>query len=135
MRKVINYTISQPGRDLGKTFVITELPAAQAEKWAMRAFLALAKSGVDVPANIFESGMAGLAVTGMKALQGLPWELAEPLFDEMFKCIQVEASPNGKPFIRALTDDDIEDVTTRFTLRLEVFKVHTDFLEAAARSQ
>ena len=47
-RKVEYITIDQEGRDQGKTFKITEMPALKAEKWATRAFLALAAS---VPAS------------------------------------------------------------------------------------
>jgi hypothetical protein len=38
-----------PDRDKGKRFKITEMPAMKAEKWAARFFLALAKSGIDIP--------------------------------------------------------------------------------------
>ena len=48
-RKVSNYTVTKEGRDLGKTFVITEMPASRAEAWATRALLALMAGGVELP--------------------------------------------------------------------------------------
>ena len=44
-RKTKRVTITAEGRDKGKTFLITELPADQAERWAIRALLALIQSG------------------------------------------------------------------------------------------
>lgn len=82
-RQVINYTVEQDGRDKGKCFVITEMPALQAERWAMRALLALMRSDPELPEGTELSGMAGLASAGLKALASIRWEDAEPLMDEM----------------------------------------------------
>ena len=48
-RTVSNYTVTDEGRDNGKVFVLTEMPASRAESWAMRALLALMAGGVEVP--------------------------------------------------------------------------------------
>lgn len=125
-------TIDAEGRDQGKAFFLTEMPATQAEKWALRAFLGLAKSGVEVPDDIQALGMAGIAMLGLKALGGMTWEYLEPLLDEMFACVQ-RVPDAGKPaVVRALIDDDIEEIGTRLRLRKEVFGVHVDFSRAAA---
>jgi len=135
MRKTTIVTIEAENRDKGKTFLLTEMPAAQAEKWAARAFLAMVKSGVEIPDDVADMGMAGLATLGIKALGGISWELAEPLLDEMFECVQIQPDPARNPkFARPLAEDDTEEVMTRFTLRRAVLELHVDFSLAAKLS-
>ena len=124
MRKVLDVTISDAGRDLGKVFILTEMPASKVEKWAARAILALCKSGFDVPDG---AGMEFIAVAGLKALGGLNFFDAEPLLDEMMECVQIRPDPSKPNVVRALIEDDIEEVKTRLQLRAEVFTLHTNF--------
>lgn len=140
MRKTIRYQV--PGtrsedvgaRDNGKTFVITEKPADQAERWALRVLLAVGKSGVELPSGITaaslqnEAGMAVLAAVGFKALLSIPWESAEPLFAEMLDCVQYEHTP-GVPPTRIFegVNCQVEEAKTFFALRLKVFELHTGF--------
>jgi hypothetical protein len=126
-RKVIEVTISEEGRDRGKVFVLTEMPAAQAEKWAARAFLALARSEVDIPDEIMEAGLAGVAVLGFKMLGRMQFADAEQLLDEMFTCVAYRPDPKNPTYVRAPMGDDIEEVRTRVRLRTEVFTLHTGF--------
>ena len=130
-RKTKTVTITDKGRDKEKTFLITEMSAAQAEAWAFRAFLALAKSGIDIPENIESMGMAGIASTGVQALSGLPWKDAEPLLKEMMDCVQIMPDPAKPAVMRALIDEDIEEIKTRLMLRKEVFGLHVDFFDTA----
>jgi hypothetical protein len=130
MRKTSTVTISREGRDQGKVFLLTEMPASQAEKWAARAFFALARSGVDVPEDIAEAGFAGIAVLGLKALGGIHFVDAEPLMDEMFACIRILPSAARPDIVRDIHEQDIEEVATRLQLRMEVFNLHTGFLPA-----
>lgn len=129
-RRTLDVTITDDNRDKGKTYRLTELPASQAEEWAMRAFLAMAQAGIDVPQETASSGVAGLASMGFENLGKIPWELAKPLMDEMMTCVQ-SVQPAG---VRRLIEDDIEEVSTRLKLRLELIKLHTDFLSSAVRS-
>lgn len=125
MRRTIDVTISEQGRDLGKTFRITEMDAARAEEWAFRALVVLTRAGVDVPPD---SGMAGIAIAGLQGLGKLPFEDAKGLLDEMFTCIV--RVPDPKKHIantRLLVPDDTEEVATRLRLRAEVFALHTGF--------
>jgi hypothetical protein len=126
--------ISAEGRDLGKTFLLREMPASQSEKWAARAFLALARSGVEIPDDIQSAGLAGIASVGLKAFGGMNFFDAEPLLDEMFACIFVIPDPARPQVVRALVEDDIEEVATRLKLRMEIFTLHTGFSIPAARS-
>lgn len=123
-RKVKTVVITAEGRDVGKTFVLTEMSASRVEKWATRALLALSRSGTELPEDVKDAGLAGIAVLGLRALSGIEYHEAEALLDEMFQCVQVQPSPG---IIRPLIEDDIEEVSTRVTLRSEVFTLHTGF--------
>ena len=82
MRKTKTVTIESENRDHGKCFLLTEMSAAAAEKWAARAFLALAKSGVNLPDGVADMGLAGVAAAGAGASDlgacfgALVWALA-----------------------------------------------------------
>jgi hypothetical protein len=114
------------GRDEGKRFLITEMPASRAEKWADRAFLALANSGLNLPAGIERSGMAGIAQIA-HLVGGIKFVELEPLMDEIMGCIQrVE-----ELVTRQLVENDIEEVASRQFLRGEVLDLHVNFSLAA----
>lgn len=130
-RKIKTVIIDAEGRDKHKAFQLTEFPASQAEEWAMRAMLAIAKGGVDVPADVLDSGMAGLAVMMVQGLPRLSWEDAGPLLGEMFRCIVIIPDPSKPTVTRHLVEDDIEEVRTRLALRKEVLELHLDFSGAA----
>jgi hypothetical protein len=126
-RKTKVVQIDEEGRDRGKIFVITELPASQAERWATRALLALARSGVDLPNNIASAGMAGIAIAGFQALAHIKFEDLQPLMEEMFTCIRIQRDPKHPEMTFPLLEDDIEEIATRLNLRAEVFTLHTGF--------
>lgn len=130
MRKTKIVTIDTANRDKGKSFLLTEMPAAQAFKWAARAFLAMAKGGAELPEGIESAGMAGLANVSLAALSSLDWALAEPLLDELMTCVQIKETA----ITRALDPnaEDCEEIATIFTLHKEVLMLHVDFSKAAA---
>jgi hypothetical protein len=138
-RKTKTIVIETPGRDFQKMFVLTEMAPTKAEKWAFRAFLALAKSGVEIPDDIANSGLAGIAKVGLQAFSGLSFEDAEPLMDEMFAMVAIIPDParpeikRGYGGVGALIEDDIEEVSTRLLLRKELFALHTNFFTPGAR--
>ena len=135
-RRVRDVTITAAGRDQGKVFRITEMPASQAERWAARAFLALAKSSVQLPDTVNQAGLAGLAgvaSAGLTALAGVSFYEAEPLMIEMFSCISY--LPGVDLPSRPLIEEDIEEVATRAKLRMEAIELHTGFSLAAALSK
>lgn len=133
-RNTLIYTVTDDNRDKGKTFFLTEMPASQAESWAMRALLALLANNADLPEGLEHAGMAGMAEIGIKALSGLKWEIAEPLLNEMWECVEVIPDPS-KPHIKMRMlhgGEVIEEISTRIKLRAEVWKLHTAFLQAVA---
>lgn len=128
MARRVETFVADSGRDVGKTYRITEMPASQAEAWATRLLLALGKSGLEVPEGIFAMGMAGVAAVGIRSLGQLPWEVAQPLMDEMMACIEILPDKRHQHQVhRKLIEDDIEEVATRLKLRDEVIRVHMGF--------
>jgi hypothetical protein len=127
MRKSENLTITAEGRDKGKVFVLTEMSAVQAEKWATRALLAVAKSKADIPDDIGSLGAAGLLALTVRSVSGLTFADAEPLLDEMMTCVKVMPDPGNPNVVRGVIPDDFEEVSTLLTVRKEVFRLHTGF--------
>jgi hypothetical protein len=119
-------------RDNGKTFVLTEMSADQAEWWAARAFLALTNAGASLPDGARQAGMAGFAMMGVEALYQLRAEVLKPLMDEMFECVQYEHDPRHplQPIVPG-TSSQIEEVATRIKLRLDLLELHTGFTGTA----
>lgn len=132
MRKEVDVTITDEGRDKGKKFALREMPASKAEKWAARFLLALTRSGAEIPEGIEKEGMRGVAVMGIKMLAAVNYNDAESLLDEMFTCVRIKPDPS-KDLIRELIEDDIEEIATRVQLRAEVFMLHTNFSSAALK--
>lgn len=137
MRKTKEITISDaPSRDNGATYLITEMPASQTEKWALRVLAALVKGGFDTSLIGVETegggGMETLVRAGLESVLGrLDFFELEPLLDEMMSCVQIVPSPG---ISRRLVEEDVQEVKTRLLLRREVFALHVDFFAAAAPS-
>lgn len=130
-REQKDITITEQNRDFNKKFRLTEMPALRAERWATRLFLGLAKSGVDIPDNIQNAGMAAVAALAFKTLSGIDYEFAEPLLDEMLTCVRVLPDPRKPDLERDWIEEDFEEVTTILRLRKEVFELHTNFFKRA----
>jgi len=133
-------TIDAANRDRGKVFLVTEMPPRQSEKWATRALLAVSRSNSSLGAEageLADSGMAGLAAIGFRALSSLEFEDAEPLLDEMLSCVSFVPDPSKidqltqRPLCFPVAPDDIEEVSTLLALRSEVIEIHTGFSPAA----
>ncbi len=127
-------TIDAEGRDKGKAFKLTELPCAQAEMWALGVLSAMGQSGVEVDEDMMAEGMAGLARFGISAIMKIRRDLAEPLLAEMMDCVERVPDAAKSAVVRPLNDDDIDEVTTRLTLRKEVLTLHLGFFTADAPS-
>ena len=136
-RKTKTITIPQAegNRDSDKTFLITEMSAAQSEKWALRALGAIANSGMEIPPDVMRLGMGTLVAVGFKGLLTMQFDDAEPLLDEMMQCVVIVPDPKNPNIVRPVDDEDIEDIATRLMLRSEVFELHTGFSPAAFLSK
>lgn len=124
-RREVTITITDDGRDKGKVFRITEMPASDAEWWAFRAILAIGKAGVDLGDITPDMGMNGIAILGIKSFFKLDPPIAKPLMDEMWKCLKVPTESTLGD--RSLVENDTEEVMTRFRLRAEILTLHTGF--------
>ena len=128
MRREQVVRIERDGRDAGKEFLLTEMSAIRAEKWAMRAMLALSRSRPDVPPEVVTGGLAALVTFGLRMLSGLQFAEAEPLMDEMLlACVKRIPDPNRPKVRRDLTEDDIEEISTLVRVRAELLSLHTGF--------
>jgi hypothetical protein len=144
-------TITEPGRDIGKSFLLTELDAFSGEWWAIRALTVLGNAGVNLPGNALESGMAGIAaveastgavsalmVAGLRMLPGVDPNALKPLLDEMMNCVQYRPAMGGtqlppQPLMYG-EFAQIEEIMTIMKLRAELIELHTGFSLAGANS-
>jgi len=146
MRVTRTVTITQDGRDKGKIFVLSEMPASQAEEWAMKALNAIAQNS-DIPAGLSNAGMLGVFILGLKPILAAPWDLVKPLMNELFdSCLSIMPDKGNPALLRGagtelvkpagkLFEVDIEEVSTRMFLRNEIIELHTGFSLAAVLSQ
>jgi hypothetical protein len=119
-RKIVTYTVEKKNRDEGKSFVITEMSAVQGHEWATKALFAILNSGVEMPEEMANMGLAGLAVMGMGAVTSIPHAVAKPLLDELMTCVQIKM----EKVTRAPVPEDYEEVITIFDLQREVLSMH-----------
>lgn len=142
-RRTRTFTVTAEGRDKGKTFFITEMPADQAERWALRAGFAIVNGKVDMPDDVLNAGMAGLAsmaniaVWTLRSLQGMRYEEVGDLLEELMGCVQFVPFGVASAVPVPLLDGpggQIEEVRTRLQLKVEAFQVHVDFSLADALS-
>jgi hypothetical protein len=117
-------------RDAGKMFMITEKPATAAEKWAWRLFIAVKGTTAQIPPELEQLGMVGVAIRGINSFLAADVDFAkiEPLLDEMMECVKVVRDPAHPELATDLTRlDDVEEAQTVTWLRNEVLRVHTNF--------
>ncbi len=148
-RKELRVSITDEGRDKGKTFVLHEMSSKQAERWFIRLIMALANAGAKMPENTLFGGAAAFAemqttlrnslVVAIKAIQGLEYREVNALLDEMEPFIRYQPtadSPTPPPeqMIFAGNDCQIDEVSTWIKLRFELVQLHVGFSLAAAAS-
>lgn len=142
MRRTREYRIEAPtdgseNRDVGKTFLITEMSATDGEAWAMRAMGAMMRAGMPIDEEVMAGGLAAMSMLGIKALMSAPFDVVKPLMQEMMSCVQIKEDLVTRP----LLETDIEEIGTRIRLRDEVVALHLGFspavvmLTAAALAQ
>lgn len=129
------YTEKDEGRDKGKTFLLTEMSAAQAEEWATRLLFALSATDIEFPPGFQYSGAAaGVAEVGIKALGKMPYADASPLLTMMTEGVEFVPSPSKpnvrRPLIRDGISPDIEEVMTSVHLKFEFWKLNMGFFWA-----
>lgn len=113
-------------RDAGKRFLLTEMPALKAERWARHAAAAVNRADLNIRDELRELGMLGFYLLGFQALAGADPAQMDPLMDEMLGQVQIITS---KDVIRSLNPDgsDIEEIKTILALRKELLELHMGF--------
>jgi hypothetical protein len=130
-RKTKDVTITAEGRDKGRTYRIVEMSAYDAEKWAARALMAMGRAGVDISDEARAAGAAAIMASGVQALMTMHFEDAEPLLDDMFRCVKFKTDSGVVRDVQYGDEDgtgcELEEVATRLRLRSEVIELHTGF--------
>lgn len=138
MRKTETYTVQKgdrPNRDVGKTFLLTEMPARKAEKFAVRVMQALGSSGVEINKEFAGLGMIGVFLMAYQTLMKADFILLEPLMDEMLvECVQVLVDGNARKLMSP-DYDDFDEVETIFAVRKKVIELHAGFTFADVLSK
>ena len=124
--------IAQHGKDAGKQFEITKMSADDAEWFAIRAFLALGSSGVEVPEDIQSAGTYGMLKLGISGFLKIKPDVLKPLLDEMMETVKYIPDPATPMVKRNYSSGIIEDVRTKFEIRKTILSFNTDFFDAAA---
>lgn len=129
-RKIERLTITAEGRDKGKTFILTEMPSDQGTRLANRIAFALFNTGAAIPEEALGAGWAALAAVGIQAVGLLRYDTVQPILDEAFSaCVRI-VPPNEKLMPQEILpgiNSQIEEVGTRYTLYLAIWKLHTGF--------
>lgn len=135
MARTTKVVTIEDGRDKGKAFLLTEMNAFRAEKWAGRALCAMINAGIQIPDEMAGSGMAGIAAVGVSQIMNFRFAEFEPLLDEMLTCIQTMEDGKDPSHVLPLEADDVADLTTILKLRREVLILHLGFLPTEVRSK
>jgi len=128
-RKTSRVTIDEDGRDKGKAFVVTELPALDIERWTVRLVLALGKNGISLPNVQSDSGFAGIAGVLWALMAQVSPEEAETLMSSMLEGLKID---EGK-ITRELMADDVEEPETLLQLRMAWVDLHAGFFTKGGR--
>lgn len=124
-RRTIDVTISAPGRDQGKTFILTEMPPYEGEIWATQAIELIRQARNEPPSEA--EGMQALAASKAKGVTPqVARALQDPSLDGMWKYVAFQPKDSDAP-PQKLRDDHIEEWRTRLALRVAFLNFHTDF--------
>jgi hypothetical protein len=117
------------GRDADKLFKITEMPASQSEKWALRLFIAMKGTSGEVPPEVMQMGMIAVAWRGLNTFLAadVDAEKLMPLLDDMMVCVEAVRDKSRPDVAMQLIEEDIWEPRTRVWLRGEIVRVHTGF--------
>jgi hypothetical protein len=125
----------EKGRDKGKSFKITEMPAIQADEWAHHLLEQATLSGVDLKnvniLNLDTKSMAGMIEIGaaiITIIGRIPREESRALkFDLLDRCVQIIPKA-GEPRM-CMWDQEIKDFENFTILAAHAVGIHINFLE------
>ena len=133
-RRTVTVVIEDEGRDKGKTFILTEMPATAGERWATQAMALIAQGGMSISDAAHVSGMEGLSTVQMAGIAQLK-ALQDPSLDAWWECVRYQHAPNQPPMaIIQGEGSQIEEISTITFLRMQVLELHTAFFSPASGS-
>lgn len=132
--KTKNFTIPE-GRDEGKVFKITEMPALKADEWAHKLLEQASRSGVDLKnvdvLSLDTKSMAGMIEIGAAVftiLGRIDYQTSREMkFDLLNTCVRIVPT-DGKPR-ECLWGDEIKDFQNFTLLAAQAIGIHIDFLK------
>ncbi len=134
-RKQITHIVEDEGRDKGKVFHITEMPAWDADTMAQDVFRAMGESKfTELPEDVVRMGCAGLATVGLSVLCSSKPEVSAEMRDRLLGTVEIVITHEGQQQIRKVKSIDFEEVQTIRTLMDKVFNLNFGFLALAAES-
>lgn len=124
MRKEKEIKIEE-GRDAGKVFKITEMPAFQQDSWATRMLVAMGSK--------LTGGLASLATISLQDIASsffkMDYKVSEPLLQELLDCCSYKKEGTLVVLKKDMVDSIIEDWQTLQTLRMEALALNFGFFE------
>jgi len=119
-------TITAEGRDKGRQYLLTEMPALKAERWARHAIAACAAKDLNIREEVKALGMLGFVLFCFQAIAGGDVDAVDKLMDEILPQIQIieEGAVGPRPLGG---EGDIWEVWTYKTLRQELIELHMGF--------
>jgi hypothetical protein len=124
MLKTKEVTITAEGRDKGRKYLLTEMPALQAERWARHAIMAMSREDLNIRAEVAALGMYGFILGGMQALAAGDVDAVDKLMDEMLPQIKIVEEKITRPL---QGDGDFWELATIKQLRQELIELHLGF--------
>ncbi len=136
-RREVDYTVTDEGRDKGKTYHLTEMSCVQAEKWAIRTMRAMLLAGIPVSAEMIAGGIGSLANVNPALILNIDLDEVFALGEELMQCVSIKPDPMHPGLIRKnaqMVESDIEEIRTRLNLKLAVYRLIVGFSPADAPS-
>jgi hypothetical protein len=132
-RKQITHIVETEGRDHGKEFIITEMPAWDADTLAQDIWRAMGDAKfTNIPQDVIAMGSAGLATLGLSVLSASAPEVAAAMRDKLLATVDVVITHDGQQQVRKVKPIDFEEVPTIRQLMDKVFEVNFGFLKIEA---
>lgn len=124
-RKVEHFTIEAEGRDKGKVFVLTEMPATLGKPWLMKVTMLLGIQGVDVKGLGKSGGAAAIAMV-----------MDDPLLSGWRDCVKYLHAADQLPqkVFWDLPTCQIEEIETVTYLQAKVLELHMGFTQPGSPS-
>lgn len=121
-RRTTTYTVEMAGRDFGKCFVLTEMPARQAYEWAVRVLTAMINGGAPMPEDLRKAGWPALAIAAITGMRYLHGDDIIDFGNELMTCVKVREEKADRDRV----ESDIEEFATFALLQKAVFELHRD---------